>query len=379
MEMNSFTSLKLRNAWIPPAVAQAPIVTRNLEAHRIPWIRSASCGVVMEPSTSERSYGPLTTAREASGKLAISTASATASSSSSQSSRLSWQPSQEENFQIASLGFRNAMSDLRLAKNGRDAMEGKNRSVLANERWAVLAMTAKADPTFHIAFYGQVRALRHHSPLQKFHHREAHHHFGPANHRHSVGRIEGSTRDHRRHHTDVAAPAAGRAIDRDLNFQVELTAPLFQLVTVQHVFGSARAIKQNDLPILLPFRHQAVERRPQRSQSDSAGHNHNVPSRRFLHGPMASERTANTHRVAVLEPPHGLGDHADHASGVLDQRCVVRVAADRDRHLAYAEDVEHVELARLKGEPPRGIFGMKFQREGVVGLLPYALNAVRHR
>src|SRR5271167_3197292 len=68
-------------------------------------MRSASWGVVMEPSTSERSYGPLTTAREASGKLAISTASATASSSSSQSSRLNWQPSQEENFQTASLGL----------------------------------------------------------------------------------------------------------------------------------------------------------------------------------------------------------------------------------------------------------------------------------
>src|SRR5271166_2069378 len=68
-------------------------------------MRSASWGVVMEPSTSERSYGPLTTAREASGKLAISTASATASSSSSQSSRLNWQPSHEENFHTASFGL----------------------------------------------------------------------------------------------------------------------------------------------------------------------------------------------------------------------------------------------------------------------------------
>src|SRR5271165_6578972 len=105
MEVNSFTSLKLRSAWMPPAVAQAPIVTRNLEARRMPWMRSASCGVVMEPSTRERSYGPLSTARDASGKFAISTASATASSSSSQSSRLNWQPSHEENFQTANFGL----------------------------------------------------------------------------------------------------------------------------------------------------------------------------------------------------------------------------------------------------------------------------------
>ena len=32
-------------------------------------MRSASCGVVIEPSTSERSYGPRTTAREASTKV----------------------------------------------------------------------------------------------------------------------------------------------------------------------------------------------------------------------------------------------------------------------------------------------------------------------
>src|SRR5271165_4265678 len=183
MEVNSFTSLKLRSAWIPPAVAQAPIVTRNLEARRMPWMRSASCGVVMEPSTRDRSYGPLTTAREASGKFAISTASATASSSSSQSSRLNWQPSQEENFQTASLGLRKAMSDLRLAKNGGYASEREDRAVLADEGRAILAMTAKADPAFHVAFRGQVSVLRCHAALQEFHHGKAHHDLGTTNHR----------------------------------------------------------------------------------------------------------------------------------------------------------------------------------------------------
>src|SRR5215813_7192115 len=65
-------------------------------------MRSASCGVVTEPSTSDRSYGPLTIALDASTKYAICIASATASNSSSQSSRLNWQPSHEANFHTAS-------------------------------------------------------------------------------------------------------------------------------------------------------------------------------------------------------------------------------------------------------------------------------------
>src|SRR6266699_6472971 len=81
------------------------MVTRYFETRRTLWMRSSSCGVVMDPSTSDRSYGPFTTARDASGKLAISISPATASSSSSQSSKLNWQPSQEENFQTASFGF----------------------------------------------------------------------------------------------------------------------------------------------------------------------------------------------------------------------------------------------------------------------------------
>src|SRR5271157_2772729 len=97
----------------------------------------------MERSTKERSYGPLATAREASGKFAISTASATASSSSSQSSRLNWQPSHEENFHTASLGLRKAMSDLRLAKNRPNAGEPKGGPVLADERRAKRAMAQK--------------------------------------------------------------------------------------------------------------------------------------------------------------------------------------------------------------------------------------------
>ena len=57
-------------------------------------------------------------------KLAISTAPATASSSSSQSRRESWQPSQEANFQTASLGRAGHHSSLR-ASSGPTRDQGK--------------------------------------------------------------------------------------------------------------------------------------------------------------------------------------------------------------------------------------------------------------
>ena len=100
------TSVKLRSAWIPP-----PWHRRRWSRATFEELRTGSdaLGVVRraDRALDERHVvGALDPAREASRKLAISTAPATASSSSSQSRRLSWQPSQEANFQTASFGLR---------------------------------------------------------------------------------------------------------------------------------------------------------------------------------------------------------------------------------------------------------------------------------
>jgi len=55
MAAYSRTSAKFRSAWMPPEVAHAPMVTRNRELARICWMRSASPGVVIDPSTSDTS------------------------------------------------------------------------------------------------------------------------------------------------------------------------------------------------------------------------------------------------------------------------------------------------------------------------------------
>jgi hypothetical protein len=45
----------LRNAWIPPAVAQAPIVISVVDRRRTSRIRRAWSAVEIEPSTSDTS------------------------------------------------------------------------------------------------------------------------------------------------------------------------------------------------------------------------------------------------------------------------------------------------------------------------------------
>src|SRR6516165_2559002 len=122
-------------------------------------MRSASWGVVIDPSTRDRSYGPLTTARDASGKCAISTSPATASNSSSQSNRLNWQPSQDANFQTASFGLRSIL-DLPLEEQVLHATIGKHGSIFANKVWAILAVPAEAERTFHVAFHRDKDVLR---------------------------------------------------------------------------------------------------------------------------------------------------------------------------------------------------------------------------
>ena len=76
IEMKSSTSAQFFSDWIPPAVAQAPIVIKVVDMERISPMRAASCSVVTDPSTMERSYGPGDSARVASGKYAISIAPA---------------------------------------------------------------------------------------------------------------------------------------------------------------------------------------------------------------------------------------------------------------------------------------------------------------
>src|SRR5450759_2519770 len=73
-------------------------------------------------------------------------------SSSSQLSRVSWQPSQEANFQTASFGWRcSVMSHLPESEEPGDLGVGQHRAVDTHEQLAVLAVSAQAHPAAHVA------------------------------------------------------------------------------------------------------------------------------------------------------------------------------------------------------------------------------------
>src|SRR6516225_259536 len=164
-------------------------------------MRSSSCGVVIEPSTNERSYGPFTTAREASAKLATSTSPAMVSKSSSQSSRVNWQPSHDANFHTASLGLGFAsISQLPDSQPILDAVVAKYRAVFADELWAELAMSAKADGALHVAFHRQKDPLFTDAAFLQRKHGVAHHNFGSADHHDGVDWIKRRVGNKAGHH-----------------------------------------------------------------------------------------------------------------------------------------------------------------------------------
>src|SRR5215475_6467064 len=224
-------------------------------------MRSASLGVVIEPSTSDRSYGPLTTARDASTKYAISISSATVSSSSSQSSRLNWQPSHEANFQTASFLRLRAISNLPFAQPRPDAVESKDRPVLANESRAEQAVPAKSDRAFHIALHRNENALFADSPLPKFDYCESHHHLRAADHRDGPRRIEVRPAYQRGRHADIAAPvlAGGRIVNSHVDLHVESPAPFFQFALIKNVAGRARSVEQRDPAIFFATRENVID------------------------------------------------------------------------------------------------------------------------
>src|ERR1035441_5040685 len=175
---------------MPPVVAQAPIVTRCLDCRRTLRMRSASCAVVIDPSTSDRSYGPSSIALEASGKLAICTAAASVRSSSSQSSKDSWQPSHEANFHTASRGrLRSLMSDLPHGEDLGDLVEAHHRTVLADEGGSELAVTTQTDGAFHVALHRKIDPVGQNARLAQRVHRESHHHFRSADQRDGIVRV----------------------------------------------------------------------------------------------------------------------------------------------------------------------------------------------
>src|SRR5208283_268475 len=237
----------------------------------------------------------------ASGKFAISTAPATVNSSSSQSSRLSWHPSQDANFQTATFGLRAGdILDLPFSKYGGDAIKTKNRSVFADECRSVLAVATISERALHIALHRKVYAFLGNASLLKFHHGKTHHHLRPAEQSHRIGGVERRPSNQRCDHTNVAAPSTGRTIHCHLHFQIKLTPPPLQFPFVKYVFGRPCAVKQYDLSILFPLTHHLIEHGTQWGQPDSSAYDNEVAPMILAGGPVSSVRATHTDQLARL-------------------------------------------------------------------------------
>src|SRR5690348_6732313 len=145
----------------------------------------------------------------------MSMAPATARSSSSQSSSESWQPSQDENFHTASLGFLTAaMSELPYAEDRAQLLVGEDRPVAADEGRAELAVAAEADGAFHVALHGDVHGVGRNPGGGETGDGKSHHHLRPADQGDGIGRIEGGAGYQRGDHADTTTPVAAGMVDR---------------------------------------------------------------------------------------------------------------------------------------------------------------------
>src|SRR6266536_634362 len=153
---------------MPPAVAHAPMVISVRDWSRIRWMRSASAGVVTDPSTSEMSYGPASLVLVASVKCAMSISAARASSSSWQSSSVSWQPSQDASFHTASFG--RVISQLPYREQRRRSLITDDGAVPAQQQRAELAMAAFGDAAAHVPLQRDPDASRRDADAARYQH-----------------------------------------------------------------------------------------------------------------------------------------------------------------------------------------------------------------
>ena len=272
--MNASTSRKFRSAWMPPAGRAGADRDQVLRAvARTSLIRSASCGVrdrALRPATGRSRRSPPFASPL--GNRPMSTAPATASSSSSRSSRLSWQPSQEANFQTASRGLVagatsviSGLPDLEPGLAGAGYgnhgpfRQTKARSHLASGRIGRSRISCCVPAT------GVMRSApaRHRSarPRRSASSPPARRPGGGGAPPDGTGRIEGDPRDQARHHADRPAPVAGRMVHRHLDLEVAATAPGLQFAAEDDVLRTAGAIEQRDPAESLARREYLVERR----------------------------------------------------------------------------------------------------------------------
>ena len=67
-------------------------------------------------------------------------------------------------------------------------------------------------------------------------------------------------------------PAQAAVIHRDEHLRVALPRPSRQLLAIEQIVRAARAVEQHQPAVVAAMRQDVIDHRPQRSQSNAAGH-----------------------------------------------------------------------------------------------------------
>ena len=116
---------------------------------------------------------------------------------------------------------------------------------------------------------------------------------GPQTRATALAGSNGRPRDQLRDDADAPVPVLAGAVDRDVQVDVEATAPVLELAQEQQVGRRPGADEHADRCEVVAVRERVVNRGPQRRQPDSAGHDHEVATARFLERPGRAERPAD--------------------------------------------------------------------------------------
>ena len=127
------------------------------------------------------------------------------------------------------------------------------------------------------------------------------------------------------------------------------------------------------------MRENVHQGRAQRCQPDPPGDEDDVhPHAVVEHVPTRAVGSSHVEQLARLRVHEGMGHAADVTYGVLQHGGRTRVAADRDRHLADAEQAEHRVLAGLERQRD-AVVRLELQGHGVVGLMTVGEHPERPR
>ena len=107
------------------------------------------------------------------------------------------------------------------------------RAIFAHEFGPELAVAAKANPTFHVTFHGNVDVFILNATILQFLYRITHHNLWAADHCYGMQWIKLHFWYECGNDSDITAPIPSGAVDSNLNIKVKTSTPAFQFFFVK--------------------------------------------------------------------------------------------------------------------------------------------------